>query len=79
MATYLLKRNAELKKMREDQENAKKEKESKLKKANEFRTTKKNGFIKDKVADLNKVIFEYVKATRINLSDGKTTRECTSG
>lgn len=76
-AKYLIRCNAELKHLREVQKKAKKEKEARLKKANEFRDTKKNGFIKYNVVDLNKVIFEYVKVTKISLSNGKIVVKCT--
>lgn len=63
--------------MKEDQEKAKKEKEHILKKTYEMRVAKRNGFIKENVAHLNNIIFEYVKAAQSSLIDGRTLSECT--
>lgn len=77
MAKYLLRHNAELKQNREEQEKAKNEKEARLKKADEFRTAKKNGFINDGAAQLSKIIFDYVKEVGINQSYGRITAKFT--
>lgn len=74
---YLLRKNVELKKIREKHETTKREKKFRMMKVDEFIVAKCNEFIKDEAAHLSNNIFEYVKDVRIKLTDGKTVAECT--